>query len=101
MVIFRCFENCLLQRWTERIYLFFLIKNLLFNLSSNLFDKEKGTVRTERTNSLFGAIPSLVKVLTEKKKGNLDEDYLNSNLVTFSSQSMNLLLDDVEKISSF
>jgi site-specific DNA recombinase len=46
-----------------------------------LFDKESGTVRTERTNSLFGAIPSLVKVLSEKKKGNLDEDYLNSNLV--------------------
>jgi site-specific DNA recombinase len=47
-----------------------------------LFDKEKGTVRTERTNSLFSAIPSLVKVLSEKKKGNLDEDYLDSNLVT-------------------
>lgn len=41
-----------------------------------LYNKEKGVVRTEKVNSLFGSIQLLQRVVEENKKGNLEKDYL-------------------------
>lgn len=43
-----------------------------------VYSKEKGGVRTFKTNTLFSAIPMMTRVLTEKEKGNLKKDYQNS-----------------------
>ena len=41
-----------------------------------MYNKEKDTVRTEKTNALFAAIPLLTNNSDEKKRGNLKKDYL-------------------------
>ena len=41
-----------------------------------LYDKKNGTVRTQKTNTLFRLIPYLTGVPTKKQKSNLEEDCL-------------------------
>ena len=53
------------------------------------------------TNGSYHVAPQLLQALPEKKKGNLDEDYLNSNVVTFGSESTNLLIEDLTKITCY
>jgi hypothetical protein len=43
-----------------------------------LYIKEKVQFERKEQIALFNAIPQLVKLLPEKKKGNLSKDYLNS-----------------------
>ena len=43
-----------------------------------VYNKENEVVRTEKVNSLFALIPYSKRVIEENKKGNLEQDYLNS-----------------------
>ncbi|MGK2862987.1 MAG: hypothetical protein ACSLE0_13720, partial [Chitinophagaceae bacterium] len=42
-----------------------------------MYNKEKGTYRTEKANSLFAEIPPLVQILEENKKAILKKIALN------------------------
>ena len=56
------------------------LQKLIFP-SGIMYDKRNDRFRTENINSLFAAIPPLVKVLSENKKGNLKKDCLESSSV--------------------
>ncbi|MEI8279894.1 MAG: recombinase family protein [Bacteroidota bacterium] len=57
-----------------------LLQNLVFPIGI-LYDKKNETVRTERVNSLFGAIEPLKRIIEENKEGNPEKDCLQSTLV--------------------
>ena len=57
-----------------------LLQNLIFP-QGILYDKKNESVRTERVNSLFGAIEPLKRVVEENKEGNPELDCLQSTLV--------------------
>ena len=46
-----------------------------------LYNKEKGTYRTGKVNSLFAEIPPLKRVLEKKEKGNFKKNCLESSSV--------------------